>query len=274
MYRTLDSQKVILTLQALERRIGERFPDSGLRKVCQELVVIGQDSHDKLQWIARPLIWLRVGIAVFVLGAVLAIVASVYTLPVQWGHFNLGELLQILEATTNELVLIGAALFFLFSIETRVKRIRSLRALYELRSIAHVIDMHQLTKDPSRDPNLDTASSPKVVLTRFQLIRYLDYCSELLSLVGKLAALYAQVSRDDVTLNTINEVEALCGSLSTQLWQKITILHAERQEEEHPAAARVQAQAASPADRPASNKPPRPAPAADKPPKKAPPRKK
>lgn len=277
MYRTLDSQKVVQTLQVLEKRIAERFPDSGLRKVCQELVVVGQDAHGHLQWIARPLIWLRVGIAVFVLGAVLAIVASVYTLPVQWGHFNLGELLQILEATTNELVLIGAALFFLFTIESRVKRARSLRALYELRSIAHVIDMHQLTKDPGRDPNLDTASSPKVVLTRFQLIRYLDYCSELLSLVGKLAALYAQVSRDDVTLNTINEVEALCGSLSTQLWQKITILHAERQEEEHPASARPSAHPAAPvapSDKPAPGKPPKPAPAAQKPPTKAPPRKK
>jgi hypothetical protein len=34
------------------------------------------------------------------------------------------------------------------TIETRVKRRRALRAIHELRSIAHVIDMHQLTKDP------------------------------------------------------------------------------------------------------------------------------
>lgn len=239
MYRSLDSQKVVLTLQVLEKRIAERFPTSGLRKVCQELIQIGQDAQTKLDWIARPLVPLRVGISVLILGAVLAIVASVYQLPVQWGHFNLGELLQILEATTNEIVLIGAAIFFLFTIESRVKRARSLKALYELRSVAHVIDMHQLTKDPGRDPALDTASSPKVPMTRFQLIRYLDYCSEMLSLVGKLAALYAQVSRDDVTLNTINEVESLCSNLTGQLWQKITILHAEKQADEdaatHPA---------------------------------------
>jgi hypothetical protein len=256
LYRTLDSQKVIQTLVVLEKRIAERFPESGLRSVCQELIIIGRESHEKLQWIARPLMALRVGIAVLVLGAVMAIVASVYTLPIQWGHFNLGELLQILEATTNELVLVGAALFFLFTIETRVKRARSLKALYELRSIAHVIDMHQLTKDPSRDPALDTANSPKVTMTRFQLIRYLDYCSEMLSLVGKLAALYAQVSRDDVTLNTINEVESLCASLSAQLWQKITILHAERQIEEDPQAQKAAAVPPPPAALPPQQSPP------------------
>jgi hypothetical protein len=155
------------------------------------------------------------------------IVFTIQQMPVQWGNFNLGELLQILEATTNEIVLIGAALFFLFSIENRVKRGRALKALYALRSIAHVIDMHQLTKDPSRDPLHDTKSSPKVALNPFQLVRYLDYCSEMLSLVGKIGALYSQVSRDEVVLSTINELESLTSNLSALLWQKITILHAE-----------------------------------------------
>ena len=46
------------------------------------------------------------------------------------------------------MVLIGAAIFFLVTLETRVKRRRALAALHELRAIAHIIDMHQLTKDP------------------------------------------------------------------------------------------------------------------------------
>lgn len=41
---------------------------------------------------------------------------------------------------------LGAA--FLWSIETRIKRDRAIRAINELRDIAHVIDMKQLTKDP------------------------------------------------------------------------------------------------------------------------------
>lgn len=231
MYRSLDPDKVLETVEKLHRRILERFPDSGLAKVCLEIQQVAKEARGTIEWIEKPILALRVGIVAFVVLVIALIVATVQQLPVQWGHFNLGELLQILEATTNELVLIGAAIFFLFTLENRVKRARALKALYVLRSIAHVIDMHQLTKDPSRDPVNDTKSSPKVPLTRFQLIRYLDYCSEMLSTVGKIAALYAQVSRDEVVLSTINELESLTSNLTRQLWQKITILHAEMAEE-------------------------------------------
>ena len=56
---------------------------------------------------------------------------------------------QIVLAVLAAVVLIGAALFFLVSLETRLKRRNALRDLHAFRSIAHVIDMHQLTKDPS-----------------------------------------------------------------------------------------------------------------------------
>ena len=39
-------------------------------------------------------------------------------------------------------------MLFLFSLEGRLKRRTALRMLHRLRSIAHVVDMHQLTKDP------------------------------------------------------------------------------------------------------------------------------
>ena len=66
-----------------------------------------------------------------------------------------------------------------------------MRALHERRSIAPVIDMHQLTKDPEHllAPTMGTASSPKREMTRFGLARYLDCCSEMLSIASKVAAL-------------------------------------------------------------------------------------
>ena len=91
----------------------------------------------------------------------------------------------------------------------------------------HVIDMHQLTKDPSQLINSAeqrTASSPARSLTPFQLTRYLDYCSELLSLVGKLAALYAQSTSDPVVLQAVNDIEQLTNGLSRKIWQKIMML--------------------------------------------------
>jgi hypothetical protein len=91
--------------------------------------------------------------------------------------------------------------------------------------------MHQLTKDPDRlsdEPRegaSDTPSSPTRTLTRFELGRYLDYCSEMLALLGKIAALYAQNTADPVALGAVDEIEALTSGLSHKIWQKIMILH-------------------------------------------------
>ena len=136
------------------------------------------------------------------------------------------EVITVLEALINDVVLLSLGLFFLISIETRIKRKRTLAAIHELRSIAHVIDMHQLTKDPAAGPRGDTASSPKRTENRYELKRYLDYCSELLALTGKLAALYVQEFNDDVAVAAVNEVENLTTGLARKVWQKIMILHA------------------------------------------------
>jgi hypothetical protein len=107
-----------------------------------------------------------------------------------------------------------------------VKRRRALAVLHELRSLAHIVDMHQLTKDPDRADGrgADTASSPKRPLTRFELTRYLDYCSEMLSLISKIGALYVQGSYDPVVLAAVDQVEDLASGLSRKIWQKIMIL--------------------------------------------------
>ena len=137
-------------------------------------------------------------------------------------------MLQAVEAAANIVVLLGAALFFLISLETRLKRNRSLRDLHVFRSIAHVIDMHQLTKDPSSvlASECATASSPQRRMSPFELTRYLDYCSEMLSLTSKLAAVYAQNLPDPVVIDAVNEIESLTTNLSQKVWQKITILDA------------------------------------------------
>src|SRR6185503_11696650 len=107
-----------------------------------------------------------------------------------------------------------------------LKRRTALRMLHRLRSIAHIVDMHQLTKDPELALHRveETASSPSRTLSRTQLPRYLDYCSELLALTSKLAALHAQNLNDAVVLDAVNGVQGLTYGLSGKIWQKIMIL--------------------------------------------------
>lgn len=229
-YKLLDAGKIIRTLESLQVRIDERFPASGLGHVCGEITELAREAKVGSIELTRPIIPLRIG-----LWALIALlVVGLGGILVQWGRsidfrlrsLSFPELLQALEAATNELVLIGIALAFLVTWERRIKRRRALRIMHELRSIAHIVDMHQLTKDPAHKLFVveKTRSSPDRSLTPGQLSRYLDYCTEMLSLIGKIAALYAQRFDDSVVLNSVNEVELLTASLSQKIWQKLTIL--------------------------------------------------
>ena len=138
--------------------------------------------------------------------------------------FGFNELIQTLEAGINDIVFIGIAIFFLTTLETRIKRDRTLKALHELRSIAHIIDMHQLTKDPDQLLEGQEDRAARHGLDMFSMNRYLDYCTELLSLTGKVGALYVQEFNDEVALASVNEIESLTTGLSQKIWQKIMIL--------------------------------------------------
>ena len=131
----------------------------------------------------------------------------------------------------QDLVYLAIGVFFLVRLETTIKRHRVSRIIHQLRSLAHVIDMHQLTKDPHRVLGRDTAvmvatTSPPAatLLTPFLLRCYLDYCSEMLSLTGKIAALYLKDFDDPATVAAVTEIEELTTGLSRKIWQKITAL--------------------------------------------------
>jgi len=229
MYRSLDSEKILDTIGTLGRRIDERFPGSGLGKVCQELQTIAGESQRRSAWIAKPQRSLRV-----VVGALVTIIITgvlIVLANASWPRsgFDLVVLVQVSEAGINVFIVLGAAILFLLTVESRIKRGRALKAIHELRALAHVIDMHQLTKDPERllVKSVTTPSSPKLNLSPTELMRYLDYCSEMLSLIGKLAALYVQKFDDPVALAAVNDVEELTSGLSRKIWQKIMILNSE-----------------------------------------------
>ena len=136
------------------------------------------------------------------------------------------DLLPLIETVINDVVFAGIAVFFLYSFPERVQRGRLLNLLHQLRSTAHIIDMHQLTKDPEQLKRsfVPSAKSKPLELNRDEMERYLDYCSELLALVGKTAALCAEESRDSVILETVSTIETLTVGLSRKIWQKISNL--------------------------------------------------
>ncbi|MHC4740667.1 MAG: hypothetical protein ACYS8Z_02080 [Planctomycetota bacterium] len=221
----LHSGKVIKTVEQLYFRISDRFPDSGLSKVCAELLRIARRTDKQISWIERPRWGYRVLAGIFLLAVAIGLVYAVREVEISTEGFGLADLVQLGESVINELVLIGAAIVFLVSIETRLKRKRVVKSVNRLRSIAHLIDAHQLTKDPNvaAGDAGNTKHSPKRVLTPYELNRYLDYCSEMLSLVGKIGFLYVQKFDDPVAVKSVNDLESLATSLSRKVWQKIML---------------------------------------------------
>jgi len=235
MNNNLEPNKIVDTIHRLHKRISERFPDTGLGAVCKQLHTIATENKRLRSWIKKPHIMFRVGMIFAIILFLLVLVAGIGVSAVKFSvqEMDFADFLQVLDAGINTIILLGAALFFLGTAKTRRKRNRAMTAIHQLRALAHVIDMYQLTKDPEGGFSNEkkTLSSPRqTTMNAFELTRYLDYCAEMLSLVGKVAALYVQDFDDPIVLGAVNEVENLTTGLSHKIWQKIMIIYRLKQE--------------------------------------------
>jgi len=68
---TLDPEKILATSKRLEARIRERFPASGLARVCHRLVTLADDARETCADIRRPQIPIRIA-SVVIVGLMLA----------------------------------------------------------------------------------------------------------------------------------------------------------------------------------------------------------
>ena len=224
----LKPDRIVNTSARLTRRISERFGETGLTEISREVHAVAMRAEDQAASLARPVLALRIlvtlSIAALFTLMVLVFAAAVPSLDTV-GDMDVTDRLSSLDAGIAQLASVGIAVFYLVTLERRIKRDRAIKAIQRLRVIAHVIDMHQLTKDP--DPLYarvqSTDSSPERLLSPGELVRYLDYCSELLSLLGTIAALYIQAFDDPAALASASEFEGLTRGLSQKIWNKISI---------------------------------------------------
>ena len=225
-YRSLDPEKILATASTLETRVASRFPDAGLLGVAREIVALTSDTTRAAKALEAPIWWLRILIGALILGgaALFAFVGTVFSLNTLTQ--DAVRSVQNIEAAVNTTVLAALGVTALVRLEARIKRMRVTKNLHGLRSVIHVIDMHQLTKDPAAlsSSYQSTAASPSRTFTAPELARYLDYCSEMLSVTGKLAALYAQAVNDEGVAEAVNDIENLGSNLSRKIWQKIMLI--------------------------------------------------
>jgi hypothetical protein len=232
-YRRLDPDKVVSTIDDLEQRIAANLGERGLTRICRELGKVARDAKRRVIRLHQPNWWLR--LTPIVITALLVYLTWVMTHNIdklltkidKEVASDVTKLIEVLKqikseiavpiALTVPLPLVIGMFVFIWTLESRWKRHRALRYLHELRSIIHVIDMHQLTKDPH---HISDGTDPDHV-SGDKLLRYLDYCAELLSMSGKVAALYAESSHDPLVIETVNDLGQITSNLGNKIWQKL-----------------------------------------------------
>ncbi len=226
-FREIRSEEIIKTVQSLENRIEERFPDSGLSKITSDLAEVAEDAAMRSEKIGRPNIAIRISSWGLAVGISILIIWLLLHIPSLKKIPNAIDLIQAIEAGLASIVFIGASLIFLISLETRLKRKQAIKAIHELLSMAHIVDMHQLTKHPEVHlADLErTPSSPVRTYSTVELNRYFNYCIELLSLISKIGYAYVNRFTDAPTLNSVDQLGTLCHNLSTKIWQKIALVN-------------------------------------------------
>ena len=223
MKRLLREDKLLETVEQVLHRINERFPGSGLSQVANEIVQITREALVRAETIRRPNLWLRAGL---VLLAVIAVAGVITYVQSQSDRVPVAQMVfQFLDATKGSAAVLAAIALFFVTLETRLKRRRALRAVHELRAMAHIIDMHQLAKNPDR---LEHPTQPVSVSGRPMdanaMGRYLHYCTELLAVVSKVGQLYVQDFPDATAQTAVDHFEGLATGLSNKIWQKLMIL--------------------------------------------------
>lgn len=221
-YRELNPDGLIEILNQLHLRLVQYFPNATLTKVMEEVQQVAAKAKIENARGQRRLYSAVIAQISFIAGV---IALGVWISSHVRGDESVGliEMFQGLEAAINIAIFLAVGLGFIFTLETRIRRRHILAAIDELRSLAHVIDLHQIRKDPERIASASDSTRGESNYSPLELVRYLDYASDMLSVVSKLAALYGKGSVDGVVLEAVNSVEHLTSSTSQKIWQKISI---------------------------------------------------
>src|SRR4249920_163900 len=118
-YSELNAEKILSTLHRLEYRIRERFPDSGLLKVCQEFNVIAKELELLAYTLKKPIWWVRISTWAFVVTLLFILIAGVRTLyhsmhVDQTGilrQLSLSDFFQATESAINDAIFFSLAAY-------------------------------------------------------------------------------------------------------------------------------------------------------------------
>jgi hypothetical protein len=205
--RHLDPEKLIKTSADLEQWITKEFHEAHLAVVAREVHAFAQEAVAKAERIRQPIWPLRLGIWTVVVLTALGAIHGVVT-------HELADVLKFLDTTKGAAVYLSVFGAIFIGLEIRWKRYRALKAVAEIRALAHIVDMHQLAKDPPIEQFRQNGQQVKVE-------EYLHACTALLALLSKVAQFYVENFPDPAATNAVNDFEMITTGLSNKIWMKI-----------------------------------------------------
>lgn len=207
--RKLRPDKLIATSLELAKWIRLEFPKAHLSDVADDVYALTTEAVAKAKNIARPMYWLR---------ALLTLAFAGLAGGVYWHYTNHTEqeFMDLLHSLKPLGAFVGGAVLFVITLETRVKRWKALKAIHELQSVVHIIDMHQLGKDPIIEKFRDDPEEHDK-----KIDQYLHCCTAMISIASKIGQLYIDHFYDAAATTAVNEFEAVATGTTQKIWSKI-----------------------------------------------------
>src|SRR5688572_17316837 len=104
IYRKLSLTRTVETIEQLRLRIADRFPNSGLSKVCGELGDIAKESTQVIEFISKPIYWLRIGFGLIIVTGLGTLVYSISLVKFSFEAIKIVDLVQAAEASVNDII--------------------------------------------------------------------------------------------------------------------------------------------------------------------------
>jgi hypothetical protein len=212
----LDPAKIVQTAENLAHRVSERLPESNLAGLAAELAGIARETHRRARQVRRPIYLVRAACGLAILASLTALWYLVSDIHTRWVFGTITEVFEAADAGFNLLVLLAGALWFLITIEFRVKRRKTLDFLEELLEFIQVIDVTHLYYSPELYGETRSSSRSSLQFDH----TYLLFCTEMLALIRNLAPLYARGNVSDSIWRAVSEVVMLANAIEDRLFSK------------------------------------------------------
>ena len=231
---SLQAEKIEKAIDDLEQGIKEMLPGRKIVDICQDLKEVIGEAKKKSSRKSSQSFTRKKFLKLFFIATLILLATFFITLGLSYflkaistslgRSIGLEEGLQLTDTAIT--LLLPSIAYIFYRLKDNIKTYRSavLQDLHKLRMLSHIIDVKQLNKTPDWLDWKEKQKKHERILNRSEKAFYLEFCSQMQSLIGKIAVLYIRDVNDPALITAVNEIETLTTGLSRKTWQKLMLM--------------------------------------------------